>query len=298
VAIAIGQTLRTYAELTKPRLLPLVLVTGLPALVMTAGEWPAFAVMAWVMVGISMAAAAANTFNAYIERDLDGLMERTALRPLPSGKLAPRSALIFASALTVLSTVVLYVSGGAMAAGLGVATILFYVFVYTIWLKPRSGHWSAVIGGAAGAAAPLIADAAVNGSVGVPGLVLFGIVFMWQPPHVWAIALFRKEEYASAGFPVLPNVIGDDATRRRMFWYALALVPMTLAPVALGLSGTLYLVVALVVKVWFVGHSIRVIRQRTPEAARGMFFASLGYLFALFLAMLVELVFGLAPALA
>ncbi|MEE3332619.1 MAG: UbiA family prenyltransferase, partial [Myxococcota bacterium] len=136
------------------------------------------------------------------------------------------------------------------------------------------------------------------GSVGVPGLVLFGIVFMWQPPHVWAIALFRKEEYANAGFPVLPNVIGEDATRRRMFWYALALVPMTLAPVALGLSGTLYLVVALVVNVWFVGHSVRVIRQRTPEAARGMFFASLGYLFALFVAMLVELVFGLAPALA
>jgi len=297
VAIAIGQTVRTYAELTKPRLLPLVLVTGLPALVMTAGEWPALSSVVWVMLGISLAAAAANTFNAYIERDLDRLMERTRERPLPSGKLAPRNALIFAFVLTVLSTGVLYVSGGAMAAGLGVATILFYVFVYTIWLKPRSGQWSAVVGGAAGAAAPLIADAAVNGSVGAPGLVLFGIVFMWQPPHVWAIALFRKKEYENAGFPVLPNTIGEEATRWRMFWYTLALVPMTLAPVALGLSGTLYLVVALALNTWFVWHSIRVLRQRSPEAARGMFFASLGYLFALFGAMMVELVFGLAPAL-
>lgn len=297
MAIAIGQTVRTYAELTKPRLLPLVLMTGLPALVMTAGEWPALSSVVWVMLGISLAAAAANTFNAYIERDLDQLMERTRERPLPSGKLAPRNALIFAFVLTVLSTGVLYVSGGAMAAGLGVATILFYVFVYTIWLKPRSGHWSAVVGGAAGAAAPLIADAAVNGSVGAPGLVLFGIVFMWQPPHVWAIALFRKKEYENAGFPVLPNTIGEEATRWRMFWYTLALVPMTMAPVALGLSGTLYLVVALAVNAWFVWHSIRVLRQRTPEAARGMFSASLGYLFTLFAAMMVELVFGLAPAL-
>ena len=132
------------------------------------------------------------------ERDLDKEMERTKDRPLPAGRLAPRAALLFGFALTAISTIILVQSGGAMAAGLGLATILFYVFVYTIWLKPRSA-WNAVIGGAAGAAAPLIADAAVNGSVGAPGLVLFAIVFFWQPPHVWAIALFRKDEYARAG---------------------------------------------------------------------------------------------------
>jgi len=297
MAVAIGQTVRTYAELTKPRLLPLVLVTGLPALAMAAGEWPAPTEMGLVLLGIGLAAAAANTFNAYIERDLDKEMERTRDRPLPAGRLAPRAALLFGFALTGVSTLILVESGGAMAAGLGLATILFYVFVYTIWLKPRSA-WNAVIGGAAGAAAPLIADASVNGTVGAPGLVLFAIVFFWQPPHVWAIALFRKDEYARAGFPVLPNVIGEHPTRWRMFWYTLALVPVTLAPVALGLSGTLYLLVALAANAWFLSHAVRVLRERTPEAARGMFFASLGYLFALFAAMIGELVLGLSPALA
>jgi len=296
MATALGQTICTYAELTKPRLLPLVLVTGLPALAMAAGEWPAPGLMALVLLGIGLAAAAANTFNAYIERDLDAEMERTKDRPLPSGRLAPGAALTFGFVLTAVSTWLLYAFGGLMAAGLGIATILFYVFVYTIWLKPRSA-WNAVIGGAAGAAAPLIADAAVNGAIGAPGLVLFGIVFFWQPPHVWAIALYRKHEYAAAGFPVLPNVIGDEATRWHMFWYTLGLVPVTLAPVLLGLSGTLYLVVAIVANVWFLAHSVRVLRRRTPEAARGMFIASLGYLFALFAAMIVELVLGLSPAL-
>ena len=296
MATALGQTIRTYAELTKPRLLPLVLVTGVPALAMAAGEWPAPGLMALVLLGIGLAAAAANTFNAYIERDLDAEMERTKDRPLPSGRLAPGAALTFGFVLTAVSTWLLYAFGGLMAAGLGIATILFYVFVYTIWLKPRSA-WNAVIGGAAGAAAPLIADAAVNGAIGAPGLVLFGIVFFWQPPHVWAIALYRKHEYAAAGFPVLPNVIGDEATRWHMFWYTLGLVPVTLAPVLLGLSGTLYLVVAVVANIWFLAHSVRVLRQRTPEAARGMFLASLGYLFALFAAMIGELVLGLSPAL-
>jgi protoheme IX farnesyltransferase len=297
MAIAIGQTVRTYAELTKPRLLPLVLVTGLPALAMAGGEWPAPHTMALVLLGIALAAAAANTFNAYIERDLDKEMERTKDRPLPAGRLAPGAALAFGFGLTGLSSVILYEFGGPMAAGLGIATILFYVFVYTIWLKPRTA-WNAVIGGAAGAAAPLIADAAVNGSVGAPGLVLFAIVFFWQPPHVWAIALFRKDDYARAGFPVLPNVIGDHPTRWRMFWYTLGLVPVTLAPVALGLSGWLYLAVALVANVWFLSHAVRVLRRRTRAAARGMFLASLGYLLALFAAMIAELLIGLSPALA
>jgi protoheme IX farnesyltransferase len=297
MATAIGQTVRTYAELTKPRLLPLVLVTGLPPLAMASGQWPPLATMAFVLLGIALAAAAANTFNAYIERDLDREMERTRDRPLPAGRLAPGAALAFGFVLTALSAAILYHFGGPMAAGLGIATILFYVFVYTIWLKPRSA-WNAVIGGAAGAAAPLIADAAVNGSVGAPGLVLFGIVFFWQPPHVWAIALFRKDEYARAGFPVLPNVIGDQPTRWRMFWYTLGLVPVTLAPVALGLSGTLYLAVAAAANTWFLWHAVRVLRLRTPESARAMFFASLGYLFALFAAMIAELLLGLAPALA
>ncbi len=285
-------TFRSYADLTKPRLLPLVLFTGLPVFGMAIGGWPSPSFVALALLGISLAAASANTLNAYIERDQDALMERTAGRPLPAGEIAPRSALIFGLLLAVVSTSVLWLSGGAPTAGLGVASILFYVFVYTVWLKPRSA-WNAVIGGAAGAAAPLIADVAVNGTVTTAGLLLFGIVFFWQPPHVWAIALYRKRDYEAAGIPMLPSVIGDQPTRWRMLWYTLGLVPVTLAPVALGLLGPVYLAVALGMNAWFVWAAVRVLRERSDVAARSMFHVSLAYLFSLFLAMNVELIAGL-----
>ena len=283
------RSLRTYADLTKPRLLPLVLFTGLPVFGMAAGGWPPLGFAALTLLGIALAAASANTLNAWIERDIDARMERTRERPLPSGRIAPPAALRFGLALGAASTAVLGLVAGRAAAGLGVASILFYVFVYTIWLKPRSA-WNAVIGGAAGAAAPLIADAAVNGRVGAPGLLLFSIVFFWQPPHVWAIALYRKRDYEAAGIPMLPSVIGDEATRWRMLWYTLGLIPVTLAPVALGLLGNVYLAVALGMNAWFAASALRLLRRRTPEAARQMFRVSLAYLFSLFLAMNVDLV--------
>ena len=284
-------TLRTYADLTKPRLLPLVLFTGLPVFGMAVGGWPSLYFVSLALLGISLAAASANTLNAYIERESDALMERTAGRPLPSGKIPARSALRFGLVLAVLSTAVLGFAGGLPAAGLGVASILFYVFIYTIWLKPRTA-WNAVIGGAAGAAAPLIADAAVNGTLTPAGLLLFGIVFFWQPPHVWAIALYRKRDYEAAGIPMLPSVIGDQPTRWRMLWYTLGLIPVTLAPVALGLLGPVYLAVALGMNAWFVWAAVRVLRERSDDAARRMFHVSLAYLFSLFLAMNVELIAG------
>ena len=215
-------------------------------------------------------------------------MERTRNRPLPAGLLAPNRALAFGLALGLASTLVLGWLGGPSAAGLCLASILFYVFVYTIWLKPRS-PFNAVVGGAAGAAAPLIADAAVNGSIGAAGWMLFAIIFFWQPPHVWAIALYRKAEYDAAGIAMLPNVIGDQPTRWRMLWYTLGLVPVTLAPVPLGLLGGVYLAAALVLDGWFVWHAVRVLRERSDEAARRLFNVSLVYLFALFLAMLIDL---------
>ena len=174
------------------------------------------------------------------------------------------------------------------AAGLGVASILFYVFVYTIWLKPRSA-WNAVIGGAAGAVAPLIADLAVNGSIGWGGLSLFAIVFFWQPPHVWAIALYRKSDYEAAGVPMLPSVIGDEPTRWRMLWYTIGLIPVTLSPWLLGYVGPLYLAVATGLCAWFLWSSIEVIREKTDAAARRMFGVSLAFLFGVFLALLADL---------
>jgi len=282
------QTLRGYVALTKPRILLLVLFTGLPAMGMAAGGWPAPSFVVATLLGIALAAAAANTFNCYIERERDALMERTRLRPLPSREISPAPALAFGLALALVSTLLLQLVAGPLAAALGVASILFYVFVYTVWLKPRS-PLNAVIGGAAGAAAPLIADAAANGRVGTAGWLLFAIIFLWQPPHVWAIALFRKADYARAGIPMLPNVIGEEATRRRMLLYALALVPFTLAPTPLGLLGRVYFGCAIALDAWFLWLVVRVLRERSDAAARRAFGASLVYLFALFLAMLVDL---------
>lgn len=281
-------TARNYLDLTKPRLLPMVLFTGLPVLGMAAGGWPSFRFAALVLTGIALAAASANTLNAYLERDKDALMERTRMRPLPAGLIAPREALLFGLFLGVASTALLYAVSGTPAALVGVASILFYVFVYTIWLKPRS-IWNAVIGGAAGAAAPLIADAAINGSIGVAGWSLFAIVFFWQPPHVWAIALYRKADYAAAGIPMPPSVIGDEATRRRVVAYTAGLLPVTVAPYFLGLVGPIYFAVAGSMGVWFLYRSVRLFRERTDAAAQGVFRVSLVFLFAVFLAMLLDL---------
>jgi protoheme IX farnesyltransferase len=288
VSHAVSDVLSSYVALTKPRILLLVIFTGLPVLWMATGDAPGPALATAILGGTALAAAAANALNCYIERDRDALMERTRSRPLPSAKLAPRAALVFGLALAFVSTGVLWAAGGPLAAALGVASILFYVFVYTVWLKPRSS-WNAVIGGAAGAAAPLIADAAVSGHVTAAGWLLFAIIFFWQPPHVWAIALFRKEDYRKAGIPMLPNVIGDEGTRWRMLWYTLALVPVTLAPVPLGLLGLPYLVAAIALDAWFTWSIVRVLTERTDAAARRAFHVSLGYLFALFLAMLADL---------
>src|SRR5262245_36732937 len=277
-------TLRIYADLTKPRLLPLVLLTGLPIFGLAPQGAPSLGFSALVLLGIALAAASANTLNAYLERDLDARMERTRNRPLPAGRVSPRAALRFGLGLGVASTALLGAVAGAPAALVGVASIAFYVFVYTTWLKPRSA-WNAVIGGAAGAAAPLIADVAVNGHLGAAGLALFAIVFFWQPPHVWAIALYRKRDYAAAGIPQPPSVIGDEATRRGVLWTSLGLVPVTLAPVALGLLGEIYLAVAIGMNAWFVATVLRLLRERSDEAARRVFRVSLAYLFSLFIAM-------------
>jgi protoheme IX farnesyltransferase len=291
---ALPRALARYIALTKPRILPLVIFTALPVLGMAG--WPPLARSVAILAGISLAAAAANALNMYVERDRDALMERTRLRPLPTAELAPRSALVFGLSLALLATLALWVVSGAAAAALGVASILFYVFVYTIWLKPRTPY-NAVIGGAAGAAAPLIADAAVNGTVGWPGLLLFSIVFFWQPPHVWAIALYRKSDYAAAGIPMMPAVIGDERTRRRMLVYTLGLVPVTILPALLGLLGPIYLGAALALGAWFTWVGVRLIRERSDAAAQRVFRVSLAYLALLYLAMLVDLTLAPKPSL-
>ncbi len=280
-------SLQPYLELMKPRVLLLVLFTGLPVFAMSSGGWPPPLVAASILLGITLAGGAANTLNCYLERDRDALMERTRKRPLPSARIGPRAALAFGLGLSVVATALLYAVGGGVAASLGAATILFYVFVYTLLAKPRT-IWSAIIGGFAGAASPLIADAAVHGHPGAAGWLLFGIVFFWQPPHVWAITLYRRSDYDRAGIPVPPSRVGEDRTRRRMFWSALPLWPTTLALQPLGLVGGLYTASALLLDLWFAAELWRIRRRPEPSAARRVFAVSLAYLGLLFAAMFLD----------
>jgi protoheme IX farnesyltransferase len=282
---AFALQLRMWWDMTRPRVLLLVLFTGLPVLGMHG--WPSFPQALAVLFGTALAGAASSTLNAFLERETDAQMARTRSRPLPAASVAPSHALVLGCGLTVLSTAVLWLVGGALAAGVGVATILFYVFVYTLWLKPRTPQ-NIVIGGAAGATAPLIAEAALRGELTWASWILFLIVFLWTPPHFWAIAIFRKEEYAAAGFPMMPNVIGNRATRRQSLAYTVLLVLVSLAPVPLGLLGPLYGVVALGAGGWFFAAVLRSVRKDDPRFDYRVFKISIAYLFLLFGAMLFD----------
>jgi protoheme IX farnesyltransferase len=281
-------TAASYVALTKPRLLPLVLFSGLPALVMAAGGWPSLEVIAVILTGTSLAAGAANAFNSYLERERDARMDRTAQRPLPAGRMNPGGALAFGLLLSVLGTGVLWWAASPAAAGIALGAILFYVFIYTLWLKPRTS-FAVVVGGVSGAIAPLIADAGIDGSISAAGWILFAIIFLWQPPHFYAIALYRRDEYAAAGFPMLHDRIGEDATRRRILVWIAALIPVTLLPWALDLLHTPYAMLASLLGGWFFYRALILWRRRTPAAARSLFLVSLAYLMGTFAAMILDL---------
>ena len=282
-----------YLALTKPRLLPLVLFSGIPARVMAQGRWPSLELATLTLLGTALAAGAANALNSYLERDRDAQMERTRTRPLPAGKLDPRSAMLFGLVLSAIGTLVLWAASGPAAALIALAAILFYVFIYTLWLKPRTS-FAVVVGGVSGAIAPLIADAAVNGYISAAGWLLFGIIFIWQPPHFYAIALHRRADYADANFPMLHDRIGEDATRLRIVLWILALLPVTLAPVALGMLGYGYGVIAGALGLLFLGQSIVLQRRRDRASARRTFVVSLGYLLGTFGAMIGDLIWRTA----
>ncbi|MCS5635359.1 MAG: heme o synthase [Myxococcota bacterium] len=278
----------SYLALTKPRILPLVLFSGLPALVLAAGGWPTPALILATLVGTAFSAAAANSLNSYLEREQDALMERTQARPLPAGEIRPGRALFFGLALAALGVGMLWITVGQVPALISVAALGIYIFVYTLWLKPRTS-FAVIVGGISGAIAPLIADAAVDGHVGMAGWLLFAIIFIWQPPHFYAIALFRREDYARAGFPMLPDRIGEDATYDRILLWSLVLIPFTLAPYALLDLGYFYLVAALVLDGFFLKRAWELRVRRDTEAARGLFLMSLVQLLGLFAAMIVDL---------
>jgi protoheme IX farnesyltransferase len=279
---------RDFVALTRPRVLTLVLFTAPPAMVMGHDGWPDPLVAFGIILGAALIGAGCGALNASWERDRDRKMERTEDRPLPSGRLSLRDAVIFGLVISALGVAVLYAAGGWLPAGIGILTLVHYVLIYTIWLKPRTAQ-NIVIGGAAGATSPLIADAAVDGSLGVWGLVLFLIIFFWTPPHFWAIALYRKREYAAAGFPMLPSVIGNRATRVRMLAYAIGLVPITLIPWLGGELSVVYAMTALAAGGAFIASVVRAMRLQTADQDRRVFRVSILYLFAIFAEMLIEL---------
>ncbi|MFI5315747.1 MAG: heme o synthase [Myxococcota bacterium] len=281
--------MNAYLALTKPRLLPLVLFSGLPALVLAEGHWPSPRLALWTLIGTALAAGAANALNSYLERDRDARMARTATRPLPAGTLRPERALGLGLVLSVVGTLVLWSAAGPAPAGIALAAILFYVFVYTLWLKPRT-PFAVIAGGVSGAIAPLIADAAATGTISLSGWLLFAIIFLWQPPHFYAIALNHRADYARAGFPMLHDRIGDAATCRRSLLWIASLLPVTLAPVCLGMLGLGYGAVTLGLWVWFFAQAVALLRRQDAPTARRTFRVSLVYLVGTFGAMLADLV--------
>jgi len=281
-----GAAVADYVALLKPRVMSLVVFTGIVGMALAPGALhPVIAAVA--ILCIALGAGAAGAINMWYERDIDALMRRTADRPLPAGRMQPDAALGFGVVLAVASVTLMGLAVNWVAAALLAATIGFYVFVYTMWLKRRTPQ-NIVIGGAAGAFPPMIGWAAVTGEVGIGSIVLFAVIFLWTPPHFWALALLKSGEYARAGVPMLPVVAGAAATRRQILIYALLLVPVTLAPVFVGLAGWGYGAGAAVLGGAFVALAALLARDATDAGARRLFGYSILYLFLLFALLCVD----------
>src|SRR5690349_18327785 len=285
---------RDYLELLKPRVMSLVVFTGLIGVLIAPGHLHPFAA-ALAVLAIALGSGAAGAINMWYERDLDALMARTRNRPLPTGRVAPDDALGLGVLLSIFSLLLMSLATNFVAAALLAAAILFYVFIYTVWLKRRTPQ-NIVIGGAAGAFPPMIGWAAVTGNVSLVGIALFLLIFLWTPPHFWALALYRSDDYRRAGVPMLPVVAGPRATKLQMLVYTLVLVPVALAPTLLGAVGWLYGAVAVALSAGFIGHAIAVWRapddRRGHGAAKRMFKFSLLYLAVLFAALPIDRLLG------
>jgi protoheme IX farnesyltransferase len=275
-----------YVALTKPRVISLLLLTTVTTM-FVADSSPRFTTILLTMIGGYLAAGGAGAINHYLERDIDAHMARTSKRPLPSGRIEPRSALWFGITLGVLSFALFAAAVNMTAALLSLSGLLGYVFVYTLWLKPSTTQ-NIVIGGAAGAVPPLVGWAAAAGELHPAAFLLFAIVFYWTPPHFWALALLIKDDYARTGIPMLPVVDGEPETRRQILLYGWLLLPITALPVAVGLFGAIYAVSALALDALFIGLCLRLYRRADRPSALILFHYSLAYLALLFLAMAID----------
>jgi protoheme IX farnesyltransferase len=276
-----------YVALTKPRIIELLLITTIPTMVLANDGWPETWLVVWTVVGGTLAAGGANAINMYIDRDIDQLMHRTRNRPLVTGRISPRSALVFAVTLEVVAFVVLAASSNVLAGVLAISATLFYVFIYSLWLK-RTSRQNIVIGGAAGAAPVLVGWAAVTNSVSWSAVVLFLVIFLWTPPHFWALAIRHVDDYRAASVPMLPVVETPARTVRTMGWYCVAVAVASFALVPLSDMGVIYTVAAAVLGVGFAVLTFGLGRTPTASAAMRVFSFSISYITLLFLAVMLD----------
>jgi heme o synthase len=273
-----------YAALLKPRIMVLLLITTYGAMAWAEEGIPPLGVTVATLLGMGLASGSASAFNHVLDRDIDALMTRTSNRPVAAGRISPRAGVIYATLLAIASMGVLLTWTNWVAAALALAGGVFYVVIYTILLKRRTPQ-NIVIGGAAGAIPPLVGWAAITGGVALEPVVMFLIVFLWTPPHFWALAMLAREDYARAGVPMLPVVATRHETAVQILVYTVLLTISTLIPVALGLLGAVYLVAAVVLGARFLQLAVRLLRSSSLAAARTTFLYSLAYLALLFLAM-------------
>jgi heme o synthase len=285
---SLRQRLSDYVTLTKPRIISLLLVTTVAPMMLAVRGWPGGWLVLWTVLGGYLMAGGANSINMYLDRDIDRHMGRTALRPIPSGRMSPRHVLSFGVTLGAAAFALFWFAVNPLSAVLALAGLLYYVFVYTSWLK-RSSPQNIVIGGAAGAFPPLVGWAAATGEVSLTSVYLFLIVFFWTPPHFWALALVKQKDYGKVGVPMAPNVWGERETMRQMLVYALVLVPLTIIPVAYGGMGLVYGASAVLLGGWLVWGVVRLIRATNlTQPAWALYRNSLLYLALLFVAMAVD----------
>ncbi len=280
------QEVKDYISLLKPRVMSLVVFTGLCGMLVAPGHInPLIAVIS--ILCITIGSGASGAINMWYERELDAKMERTKNRALPQGRLNPANALDFAGVLAFFSVFMMAFAVNIPAAFLLLCAILFYVFIYTIWLKPRTPQ-NIVIGGAAGAFPPMIGWVSVTGHITIEPIILFAIIFFWTPPHFWALSLFRNEDYKRAGIPMMPVIHGIDETKKQMLIYTFALFAISLLPFFFGFAQYIYLVSAALLGFKFIHHAVEVYRDPSEKNAKGMFWFSIKYLFVLFLVLVID----------
>ena len=279
---------RNYFELTKPRVVMLIVFTAIVGMFVSVPGWPGLSALVFGTLGIGLASSSAAVFNHVLDARIDIQMMRTRGRPLPQGKLTEKSALVFASVLCVIAMIILWSLVNPLTAMLTFCSLIGYAVIYTVWLK-RATPQNIVIGGAAGAAPPLLGWVAVTNEIQSGALLLFLIIFVWTPPHFWALAIARKDEYAKVDIPMLPVTHGEAYTRLYILLYTILLVLITILPYLIGMSGLIYLLAAIVLDAWFLNYAIRMVREpEEHELPMQTFKFSITYLGLLFGAILID----------